>query len=33
MSTSWSDGLVRQSVNENIRAGEAVDFLPYALLC
>jgi molybdopterin molybdotransferase len=33
MSASWSDGLVRQSVNENIRAGEAVDFLPYALLC
>lgn len=32
MSASWSDGLVRQGVNENIRAGEPVDFLPYALL-
>lgn len=32
MSTSWGDGLVRQAVKENIRAGELVDFLPYALL-
>lgn len=32
LSASWSDGLVRQKVNETIRAGELVDFLPYASL-
>jgi len=32
MSTSWSDGLVRQGTNEDIRSGEPVDFLPYASL-
>jgi len=32
LSASWSDGLVRQNVNETIRAGNLVDFLPYALL-
>jgi len=32
LSASWSDGLVRQNVNETIRAGELVDFLPYAQL-
>lgn len=32
MSTSWGDGLVRQAVNEDIRAGELVEFLPYRLL-
>jgi len=32
-STSWGDGLVRQGVNEDIEAGELVDYLPYATLC
>jgi len=32
LSASWSDGLVRKNVNETIRAGEPVDFIPYALL-
>jgi molybdopterin molybdotransferase len=32
LSASWSDGLLRQKVNEDIRAGELADFLPYALL-
>jgi len=32
LSASWSDGLVRKNVNETIRKGEPVDFLPYAML-
>jgi molybdopterin molybdotransferase len=32
MSTSWGDGLLRQAVNQDIRRGELVDFLPYASL-
>jgi molybdopterin molybdotransferase len=28
-STSWGDGLLRQRAGEDIRAGEAVDFLPW----
>ena len=32
LSASWSDGLVRKNVNETIRRGEPVDFLPYAML-
>ena len=30
-STSWGDGMVRQKVDEDIRAGDLVDYLPYAL--
>jgi molybdopterin molybdotransferase len=30
-STAWGDGLVRQKVGQDIRAGERVDFLPWAL--
>ncbi|MDT8321030.1 MAG: molybdopterin molybdotransferase MoeA [Xanthomonadales bacterium] len=30
-STCWGDGLVRQSVGEDIEAGGLADFLPYAL--
>ena len=30
-STTWGDGLVRQSVGEEIREGALVDFLPYAV--
>lgn len=30
-STSWGDGLVRQAVGEEVREGEPVDFLPFAL--
>jgi molybdopterin molybdotransferase len=32
MSTSWSDGLVRQCIDEDIQAGEPVDFLPFSAL-
>jgi molybdopterin molybdotransferase len=32
LSASWSDGLVRKNVNEEIRAGAPVDFIPYAIL-
>ncbi len=31
-STSWGDGLVRQSIDEDIQAGESVDFLPFSML-
>jgi molybdopterin molybdotransferase len=30
-STSWGDGLVRQAIGEDIREGEAVEFLPWPL--
>ncbi len=30
-STTWGDGLVRQGVGEEIREGELVDFLPFAV--
>jgi molybdopterin molybdotransferase len=30
-STTWGDGLVRQSVGEEIHEGALVDFLPYAV--
>lgn len=30
-STTWGDGLVRQTVGEEIREGEFVDFLPFAV--
>jgi molybdopterin molybdotransferase len=30
-STTWGDGLVRQKPGEEIRQGELVDFLPYAV--
>jgi molybdopterin molybdotransferase len=30
-STTWGDGLVRQAVGEEIREGEFVDFLPFAV--
>jgi molybdopterin molybdotransferase len=30
-STTWGDGLVRQSAGEEIREGESVDYLPFAL--
>lgn len=32
MSTSWSDGLVRQCIGEDIQAGDPVDFLPFSSL-
>lgn len=32
LSTSWSDGLVRQRLKQDIKAGELVDFLPYSAL-
>jgi molybdopterin molybdotransferase len=32
MSTCWGDGLVRQRVGQEIRAGDQVDFLPYTSL-
>ena len=32
MSTSWGDGLVRQCIDEDIMAGEQVDFLPFSML-
>jgi len=31
-STSWGDGLVRQKVGEDIRQGDLVEFIPYAVL-
>jgi molybdopterin molybdotransferase len=30
-STAWGDGLVRQEVDQDIAAGDRVDFLPWAL--
>jgi molybdopterin molybdotransferase len=30
-STTWGDGLVRQQAGQDIRAGDRVDFLPWAL--
>jgi molybdopterin molybdotransferase len=30
-STSWSDGLVRQSADTEIREGDTVDYLPFAV--
>lgn len=30
-STAWADGLVRQAADNEIREGEAVDYLPFAL--
>lgn len=30
-STTWGDGLVRQAVSEEVREGELVDFLPFAV--
>ena len=30
-STAWGDGLVRQKAGEEIRQGDIVDFLPYAV--
>jgi molybdopterin molybdotransferase len=32
LSTVWGDGLVRQKAGQDIRRGDTVDFLPYALL-
>jgi molybdopterin molybdotransferase len=31
-STTWGDGLVRQRAGQDIRAGDRVDFIPYAAL-
>ena len=31
-STCWGDGLVRQRAGADIRAGDAVEYLPFALL-
>jgi molybdopterin molybdotransferase len=31
-STTWGDGLVRQAAGQDIRPGDSVDFLPYALM-
>jgi molybdopterin molybdotransferase len=32
LSTSWGDGLVRQHVNEDIKEGDSVEFLPWLVL-
>jgi molybdopterin molybdotransferase len=32
LSTSWGDGLVRQHVNEDIKEGDTVEFLPWLVL-
>ena len=32
LSTTWGDGLVRQGVHEDIRQGDQVEFLPWAVL-
>jgi molybdopterin molybdotransferase len=32
LSTSWGDGLVRQHVNEDIKQGDSVEYLPWLVL-